>query len=79
MAKHQSATAANCSAEYSLTIASTLLAIGWFALCRLAVVGIGNCWLSGLSQTAFAVIFTLKPTTWHWIKIAKTFSVKNRQ
>jgi len=32
-----------------------------------------------LSQTAFAFIFTLKPTIWHWTRIAKTFSVKNGQ
>jgi hypothetical protein len=29
-----------------------------------------------LFQTAFAIIYTLKPTIWHWTKIAKTFSVK---
>jgi hypothetical protein len=32
-----------------------------------------------LFQTAFAIIFTLKPTIWHWAKIAKTFFVKNGQ
>ncbi len=32
-----------------------------------------------LFQTAFAIIFTLKRTTWHWTKIAKTFFVKNPQ
>jgi hypothetical protein len=32
-----------------------------------------------LFQTAFEIIFTLKPTSWHWTKIAKTFSVKNGQ
>jgi hypothetical protein len=30
-----------------------------------------------LFPTALAIIFTLKPTIWHWTKIAKIFFVKN--
>jgi hypothetical protein len=32
-----------------------------------------------LLPTALAIIFALKPTNWHWTKIAKTCFVKNRQ